>query len=325
MRHKSIDDMAMNSTYPDIPSYLSEDALNSMFLNKLKTPNLNIIYHSPTHPYSLNSLDFRSKELESQTEVLFSGCSFTFGVGIPEDKLWSQIVAKKINVKHQNIAVPGSSPILIASNFFEYCRIYGNPKTFICLFPDFYRTFRVTNLNYGYKKNNKQMNKLKNIQFGSKDYYEDITLIDPNGKNLPKIVQFPTPIEDIMQPDSAYMLNMIAINLMEQYCKSSNIKFLWSTWRTDNAWAINKIKEKAPNRFLEFVDIKNDEWIFDNKTMTDTHILESQDIFCHENLMRNEGKLFYVGFDSDTGNNDAHWGSHRHQHTAEEFIKALND
>lgn len=325
MDHRTIDEMVLALDYKDSYTYLDQYALEAMFLNKLKTPNLKIIYHSLETPYLLNSFDFRSEDFENNTELLFSGCSFTFGVGIPEDKLWTQIVAKNMNLKHQNIAVPGTSPILIASNFFEYCRIYGNPKIFVCLFPDFYRTFRVKNFKYGYKKYQKKQDDFENIKLNSKEYYEDITLIEPNSKNLPKIVKFPTPIEDIMQPDTAYMLNMIAINLIEQYCRSNNIKFIWSTWRRQNAWAFNKIKEKYANRLEGFIDIKNDDWIFNDKTLTDTHILEQKNIFCHKNLMEEDNDLFYVGFDIASGNNDAHWGSHRHQHVAEEFIRALND
>jgi hypothetical protein len=326
MEHKSIDDMVLDPDYPPIPpSYLSEDALNSIFLNELKIPDISIIYHSPTMGYKLNSLGFRSEELQNKTKILFSGCSFTFGVGIPEEKLWTQIVAKTIDIKHQNIALPGSSPILIVANFFEYCRKYGNPEIFICLFPDFYRTFRVKNLNYGHRKYATKSDNSKDIKLNSQEYYENITSIDPYGKNIPKIIKFPTDIEDIMQPDSAYMLNMIAINLIDQYCKSNNIKFLWSTWYTEHAWSINKMKKNNPGRFLNFIDIKNDEWIFDDKKLTDTHVLESQNIFCHEDLMKSDKDLFYVGFDRAYSNSDAHWGSHRHQHVAEEFIKALND
>ena len=44
---------------------------------------------------------------------------------------------------------------------------------------------------------------------------------------------------------------------------------------------------------------------------------------CHEDLKKQNPIRFDIGFDSESGLGEAHWGSHRHMHVAEIFMKYL--
>jgi hypothetical protein len=59
--------------------------------------------------YKFNKNGFRSNEFCEKDNVLFLGCSYTFGIGLPIEKIYSQIICKKIGLECFNLGLPGSS------------------------------------------------------------------------------------------------------------------------------------------------------------------------------------------------------------------------
>jgi len=60
--------------------------------------------------YQFNSKGFRCDEFEeNQNCVIFLGCSFTMGIGLPIEKVWTSLVAKKLKLKCYNLGVGGGS------------------------------------------------------------------------------------------------------------------------------------------------------------------------------------------------------------------------
>ena len=60
--------------------------------------------------YETNSYGFRSKEFEEcRDSIIFLGCSSTFGIGLPHDKLWCHLVAKELGLPYFNLSVCGGS------------------------------------------------------------------------------------------------------------------------------------------------------------------------------------------------------------------------
>ena len=59
--------------------------------------------------YKFNSLGFRSDEFV-ESSIMFLGCSFTFGVGIPLEETWTNIVSKHVNLPAINLGQAGGSP-----------------------------------------------------------------------------------------------------------------------------------------------------------------------------------------------------------------------
>ena len=62
--------------------------------------------------YNINKYGFRSDEFpekECRESITFIGCSNTFGIGIPKEHTWTSILAKELNLKEINLAVPGGS------------------------------------------------------------------------------------------------------------------------------------------------------------------------------------------------------------------------
>ena len=59
--------------------------------------------------YDFNSHGFRGDEFSSQPSIMFLGCSYTMGIGLPIEDTWSTIVAKQLNLHSNNLAVGGGS------------------------------------------------------------------------------------------------------------------------------------------------------------------------------------------------------------------------
>jgi len=58
--------------------------------------------------YKINSEGFRSKQFEQgDRPIVCFGCSFTYGVGLPEEYTWPAIVSKHFNIPAYNLGLPG--------------------------------------------------------------------------------------------------------------------------------------------------------------------------------------------------------------------------
>ncbi len=308
-----------NCVYHEIQSSnyrFDSSAVDSIFLNKLKRPT-DLMFRNEY--YERNSFGFRSDEFIDNPDILFAGDSFVFGTGIPLKYLWSNLIAKEKGVSHQNLGSPGGSVFIIVSNIFEYCRMYGNPKTLLCIFPDFYRFTRTKNYNYGYNKYDN--NRFKKDQLTDTNYWDNIQHVRPEGMG-PKVVKLPTEIENILAPDNAYFLSMTMINLLEQYCKSSGINLLWTTWQEGHSRSIQKIQDRNSYGLSGFIDIENYNWEWD-LNLEDMKCTYSLDKECHRDLKNEDPTRFDIGFDAESGLGEAHWGSHRHQHVADIFTDAI--
>jgi hypothetical protein len=60
--------------------------------------------------YRFNSEGFRCDEFEENQDcAVFLGCSFTMGIGLPIETVWTSLVAKKLRLKCYNLGVGGGS------------------------------------------------------------------------------------------------------------------------------------------------------------------------------------------------------------------------
>jgi len=105
-------------------------------------PRLNPEWTEP-FTYTFNSLGFRSKEpVPGEECVVTFGCSYTVGVGIPQEKRFGDIVARNLNLAHYDFAVEGADMIQVAHNFstfFDKEFHQLNPKHILILWPDIAR------------------------------------------------------------------------------------------------------------------------------------------------------------------------------------------
>lgn len=60
--------------------------------------------------YETNSYGFRTKEFEEcRDSIIFLGCSHTYGIGLPSDRIWCHLVAKELGLPYFNLSVAAGS------------------------------------------------------------------------------------------------------------------------------------------------------------------------------------------------------------------------
>jgi len=104
-----------------------------------------------TIKYSLNNYGQRSSDyyklLDTDFNILFAGCSITFGEFLPEGYAWPHHVYNYYKEEYSNlgpyrsISFLGGSATEIILNVFKYIDLYGRPNVICILLPDMFRYY----------------------------------------------------------------------------------------------------------------------------------------------------------------------------------------
>lgn len=97
--------------------------------------------------YSFNSDGFRSDEFSNEhpIKILYTGCSFTEGVGLPIDHIWAKFLNDKISkelgvsLSFFNLSVNGASAELLTRLIFTHVNKGFTPDIIIALLPSLFR------------------------------------------------------------------------------------------------------------------------------------------------------------------------------------------
>ena len=60
--------------------------------------------------YKFNSHGFRSEEFSNDDSIMFFGCSYTVGIGLPLENTWAYLVAQNLNLKCFNLGIGATGP-----------------------------------------------------------------------------------------------------------------------------------------------------------------------------------------------------------------------
>lgn len=190
--------------------------------------------------YSLNNGGFRTKNFKKyniySTKILFAGCSNTYGEGLPIDFIWPTLLKNKMYKIYQdlddyNIGYPAASIHSIIRNVMFFIKKYGNPDYLFIMFPGVNR-----DLFYSSEKNDFINGLIWNQYLRS-----DKTTQQKFNLNY---------IEE-----NAILLSTTFLYMLEEFCKNSNIKLIWSTWREQDQ---DLFKDLNFNNFI-LLNINNNE------------------------------------------------------------------
>jgi hypothetical protein len=213
------------------------------------------------HEYRLNKNFYRTnnfkKNIDGQS-ILFSGCSFTFGVGLPENLIWTSMLADKLNIDKENmfnIGVGGASIHSTIKDIMLFIRKYGKPKKIFILFPEvsrdlIYRVFNKDNIDI-----------VQNVLYRS-NYLEES---EDNAKKY---------ILNYVHENNILRYSTM-IGIFEEFCKESGIDLLWSTtikYDYDTFKLLN-FKYIAKN-FVDFLDVYRN----NSKNIENVHNLPFWDV-----------------------------------------------
>ena len=330
----------MTTLTRNILDFYKENESNTLYLKKIFTNTNNLGYYQPfaqnaidsewngkdpyigtideINIYNINEFGFRG-EAYKDSEVIVSGCSITFGIGVPESGRWGNLLSNKINKNITNLGSPGASVESISSNIIQYCLNNKMPKEIFCLLPDFFRKMAVADKEFYQTKGNKWAEKLDNLSYTFCN--PKVSVYDSNSFFME--IEDKKYIEDSVSPHQLILNSVNAIYVLESFCLSNNIKLNWTTWDLASALLMENLVE------LENFKLKNYTPFFPPKTEMQVGNFISKSCRSSHNSDFIDNVCWGVGSDysivnSKKATNTAHPGIHVHEHFADFFYKLSN-
>ena len=174
----------------------------------------------PEVVYKFNKDYYRSQHFknlsDSDINILYAGCSNTFGTGIPEEFIWPTLLSNSIssskdkNVEHFNIGFPGFGIDIIIKNTMSFIRTFGKPDYIFMMLPDLSRSVVFL------KESNRYIKTFVN------DWSETL-----KNKAQKKYIEY-------YEYENSILKYSMLLNMLEDFCESNNIKLLWTTWRVED-------------------------------------------------------------------------------------------
>jgi hypothetical protein len=262
----------------------------------------------PVQEYTINSSGYRGPEFTTNVDLVVAGCSVTYGMGVPENGTWGSILANLTGFSYNNLSLNGASVQWIVGQLFAYFNQYGNPKTLVCLFPNFTRSLFCSDSDILVSSDGHMENSTKDVESKKSLYNIDLSSI-PSKKKRPKYSKAPHKIEDVANIDISVQISMQSIRMLEQYCRSNGIVFFWGSW---NQPVCSMIEEQGLSKDYDFSHYVPTEYLmWENGGQPS----------CHQEFLDEYADSFHVGTDNLQG--QPHFGVHRHIHFAESFMDRI--
>jgi hypothetical protein len=273
----------------------------------------NMMYFDPVDHINkrINSNGHRGPDFINNVDILFSGCSNTFGIGVEDGEIWGEVVAKNLGLTYNNLSFRAGSAMQCILNIFNYCKKYGNPKYILCAFPTLTRTFAFVDSEF---LTSRPYEHLLRLRYGGDiGPYRSVHVSEKD-----TYLKMPSRVDQVFPNEHRVWVNLMFISMLETYCNSNNIKLLWTNWVD----VYNNKNELMNTEFNNYFTI-DDNW---DQTipLKETDLSKYQK--CHQDMKDRHSKSFDRGTDWEhQKSNDylAHWGSHTHIHVAENFIEEI--
>lgn len=210
--YEKLDDLFKDRLPPHEPNtarFFTNSELAMLKDRKIRRIDKDIVYKT-------NSEGLRCDELSDAHEkhhIIFAGCSFTFGEGLPYKSNWSGQLFEKLNREiglsgFYNLGYSGGSVDYICNAIYKYIKIFGKPEALFVLFPDFAR---------------------RAIKYEEKEL-----VIMPERTS---VLDMQHAWSDVGGDPFQYQYKQI-MNLYN-FCIKNNIKMIWSTWKYEDAQLID--------------------------------------------------------------------------------------
>ena len=227
--------------------------------------NANIV--DKDNEYEINELGCRGK-LKNNPEILAVGCSYTFGVGLPEIGTWPNILSSETNKDVLNLGVPGVTIKEISKLIIKYVSKYNKPKTIFALFPPFFRTSLIEDVEFYSSLRNK--NPTIQARIDKQMFFQGQIFYDRSEKGVFFKKQDDLPYMKHKEKNIVYMENVFSphqlisdavdsISMIQDFCNSHGIDFYWSLWDNPSSMLMDSLV-KIPNfklkNYIKFADDK---------------------------------------------------------------------
>jgi len=164
--------------------------------------------------YKLNKDGFRSKNFEEfnkdNINILFAGCSVTFGQGLPEELTWPYMLVEKLekkikkNISYYNLALPGASIFINYKNIISFIKNFGAPDYILMSLPE-------TTRGLSWDKESQSFNHM----------LLDAYFTEAQNEYRNSFVQ-----------ENSLMANITSLHILEYICDLLGINLLWTSWNS---------------------------------------------------------------------------------------------
>lgn len=200
--------------------------------------------------YNYNSTGFRSDEFTKEhngKHVLFAGCSETEGAGDNIENCWAGILYSHLSKNNNlsgffNLGRSGWGWQIIIANIFEYIKKYNKPDELFIMFPNIGRFYEW-------------------IEKEGDEVYVYKGTIPNNSHPNPKAKLKKENLT--VKEQRAMIVNFtLSIKMLEEYCKSNNIKLYWGTWDQDDEYNYKMIGFNNLVSFISKEEFIKDQYDF---------------------------------------------------------------
>jgi hypothetical protein len=169
--------------------------------------------------YKLNNFGYRSDDFNynNQEVILFSGCSFTFGAGIPYDYIWTKQLSEKYNMPLNSLAAPGRDYQVIINEIYKYIDFFGKPKAVAIMFPNVERHRKIALYN------------------NQKAYDIEPVLLHQYDKKIFASKKEYMAVKEYFNKETLYYDFYNSVSQLEKYLSAIKVPFFWTTWDKDLA------------------------------------------------------------------------------------------
>ena len=161
----------------------------------------------PLISYRINNYGYRSDDIRkesSESNFLYSGCSNTFGIGVPVESIWAYQLNSFLNgEKFINLGINSGSYKTIVYDVFNYIRNFGKPKGVFLLFPNIER----------------QINFIE-------DKEKNVTMLVKVYRNSPQEEK----IKEVITEKTNLFEFYNTVKMLEDYLYELGIPLVWTTW-----------------------------------------------------------------------------------------------
>lgn len=271
--------------------------------------------------YQINSIGCRG-EIDQNSDILASGCSITFGLGVPESGRWTNLLSKKVDKSVNNLGGPGASVESICFNIIQYCLNNKMPKYIFCLMPDFFRSMILVDREF-YKS------KVNRGSMGTGDRLDYIFCnprIIRDGKSFFMEIENQKYMEDSTSPHQLILNSVKYIYMLEAFCSSNNIKLYWTTWDPVSSSILEELCKMKDFKLKNFISFYPPESDYNGPGQ----LVESS---CHPRLHQHEfinhscwiRGSDYAFIDGKKTFKNSHPGIHTQEHFADFFYNIYNE
>lgn len=299
------------------PNYVPQE-----FVESLRRRPMDSIYihaepeqsRDSINKYTYTEQGYRKTEFVNNPDILAIGCSQTWGVGVPDDAIWAEVLSKNLSMSYFNLGVPGASIMHLVILAIDYIEKYGSPKYVVALWPDIRRILMPvdTDINYAAREQ-----RADNVGDSPEREIQDVHFPHNDNENSSgddyavKFSKKPHVISEVNSYALPFFYSVQYIKFFTEYCKLKNIKMVFSSWDDDT---IILLKELELKNFY-FLD-----WLHYDKVQNDEIYIND----CHLDMQDVYGINWCRGADHTTENR-GHMGIHEHLDYAEMFERVIRD